>query len=191
MENFWSLRSDSMAVTTTIPPQAYTRDTLVKAIEWIGTQPQSIREKATSADLVVSYYMQACRKAAAHMEAPVSQENFKADLRNLAEGLRQFEDQVAPPPQPTRFPSYGPTPDWPPQPALHVQPAPMPAAPPISPPPQPQPPKAHTAGLTWNIDPRSLAAAKDIQNRLNLGSEAEAIRLLITLGAERARELFP
>jgi len=53
-----------MALTTNLPPQAYTRDTLVKAIEWLSGQPSSVRERASSADLVVSYYMQACRKAA-------------------------------------------------------------------------------------------------------------------------------
>lgn len=181
-----------MALTHTIPPQAYTRDTLVKAIEWIGTQPVAIREKATSADLIVSFYMQACRKAAAHLEAPVSQESFKADLKHLAEGLRQFEEQVAPPttPQPMREaprpqskvePLFNPNAfDWPTASASVSTPQPA-AAPP--------PPKAQ--GLSWTIDARSLAAAREIQGRLNLGAEGEAIRLLITLGAERARELFP
>jgi hypothetical protein len=90
-----------------IPPQAYTRDVLVKAIEWIGTQPSTVREKATSADLLVSFYMQACRRASANMEAPVSQENFKTDLKNLAQGLKAFEDPAPPASTPNRFASYG------------------------------------------------------------------------------------
>src|SRR3954468_11192236 len=97
-----------MALTQSkIPPQAYTRDTLVKAIEWLTTQPPAVRERANSADLIVSHYLQARRQAAAiQMEAPVSQENFKADLRHLAEDLKQFEEPSAPPPQPARSPSY-------------------------------------------------------------------------------------
>src|SRR5665213_3819607 len=86
-----------MAMTTNLPPQAYTRDTLVKAIEWLSGQPPSVRERASSADLVVSYYMQACRKSAAHLEAPVSGANFKSDLKHLAEDLKQFEEPTAPP----------------------------------------------------------------------------------------------
>lgn len=153
-----------MALTSTIPPQAYTRDTLVKAIEWIGTQPSAIRERANSADLVVSYYLQACRKAAVQMEAPVSQENFKSDLKHLAEDLKQFEAH-----------SFAPPPTAAPPPANRST---------FDPPPVP-------TSLTWTIDPRSMSAIREIQQRLNLSSEAEAIRLLITLGSERARQLFP
>jgi hypothetical protein len=203
-----------MAVTNTIPPQAYTRDVLVKAIEWMQQQPQSVREKATSADLMVSFYMQACRRAAATHEAPVSQENFKQDLKHLAEGLKQFEDIAPPPHHPGRFPSYGHAvvePIFTPQPVeqMHVemgaqrnqylhqqhmhqqqthvhvhQPAPPPH-------PQPAPPSAPKPnGMQWTVDAKSLAIARDVQQRLNLSSESEAIRMLITFGAQKARDLF-
>ncbi len=241
-----------MAVTNSIPPQAYTRDVLVKAIEWSYTQPLAIREKATSADLLVSYYIQACRRNSANLEAPVSQENFKADLKHLAEGLKQFEDPIAPPPHtPSRFPSYGThdphagkveplfapqhqpppqaqsvpqmqtipdhhyvppsyqahtqghvshspayTQDYPPAPSAF---RPAPAAPPPpqpvyaapAPPPQPMAPTAKPQGPLWAIDGRSLAVARELQDRLNLSNEGEAIRFLISLGVQRARELFP
>jgi hypothetical protein len=182
-----------------IPPQAYTRDTLVKAIEWLSIQPPIVRERANSADLIVSHYLQARRMtSAAPMEAPISQENFKADLRHLAEDLKRFEEPSAPPPQPTRSPSYI-------APATMSAPAPMPvqqslplaaamaSAPIVSPPPAPvaAPPPLVPTGPVWAIDARSLTVAREMQDRLNLGSENEAIRMLITLGAERARALFP
>ncbi len=184
-----------MAVTSSIPPQAYTRDTLVKAIEWMNTQSQALRERASSADLIVSYYLQACRKTAVQMEAPVSQESFKQDLRHLAEDLKQFEEPSAPPPhiQPARSfsgvePLFGN-----PEPPIHYhyipphqqqhQHAPPP---PLQPAPQPKPPSAQ-----WTIDPKSLAMAREVQNKLNLSCEREALRMLIALGAERARQLFP
>ncbi len=182
-----------MAVTNMIPPQAYTRDVLVKAIEWIGTQPPSLREKATSADLLVSFYMQACRRASASQEAPVSQENFKADLKNLAQGLKAFEDPAPPTPAPSRFASYGVEPlfrhDLPAAEPVYAPPPPqVPVAPPTPPPPvsRPQP-----QGPQWTIDPRSLSAAKELQQRLNFATEQDAVRFLVTLGIERARELFP
>ena len=160
-----------MAITTNLPPQAYTRDTLVKAIEWLGTQPQSVRERANSADLLVNFYLMARRKAAVQMEAPVSGETFKSDLKHLVEDLKQFEDpsppQYAMPPPLTRSPSSGSFE------AVSEPPASAPKLP------------------TWHMDSRSLTAAREIQQRFNLSSEAEAFRLLITLGMERARDLFP
>lgn len=181
-----------MAVTNMIPPQAYTRDVLVKAIEWIGTQPPSVREKATSADLLVSFYMQACRRASASHEAPVSQENFKADLKNLAQGLKAFEDPAPSQSAPNRFASYGVEPlfrhEMPIPESVYAPPPPPPIAPAAPPPPVT---RAQTQGPQWTIDPRSLSAAKELQQRLNFATEQDAIRFLVTLGIERSRELFP
>ena len=208
-----------MAITTNVPPQAYTRDTLVKAIEWMNSQPAALRERAGSADLIVSYYLQARRRmTAAQMEAPVSGESFKADLKHLAQDLKQFEEPSAPPTQPNRafanlhevtIPQVEfQSPFNPPRvlqqtPPVrmhmaqeHVQtyqdepvhaPAPPPAPPkPQAAAPQPQAPKV----MTWTIDPRSLAAARELQQRLNLSHETEALRMLVTLGLERMREVL-
>lgn len=179
-----------MTTITNLPPQAYTRDTLVKAIEWLSSQPQSVRERATSADLIVSFYLQARRRmTAAQMEAPVSGENFKQDLKHLAQDLKQFEDPSAPPhtqAQPSRALSHGHF-EWP----QEVEPQPPPTPIHHAPPPPPRPAPVEHKGPTWSIDPRSLAAAREVQQRLNLSNEGEAIRLLVTFGYERARELFP
>lgn len=164
-----------MALTTNLPPQAYTRDTLVKAIEWLSSQPASVREKATSADLVVSFYLQARRKAAVQMEAPVSGENFKADLRHLAEDLKQFEEPSAPPTPPSVVHLFSAEPIFKPEPVPQSVPR---SEPPVKP-------------ASWPVDNRSLAAARELQQRLNLSSEVEALRMLVTMGAERARALFP
>lgn len=226
-----------MAMTTNIPPQAYTRDTLVKAIEWMSQQSAAVRERANSADLIVSYYLQARRRmTAAQMEAPVSGEAFKQDLKHLAQDLKQFEEVSAPPPTapptpqtPSRSLSHGNEihfrrPEPPPgtfeipeamplhthnhlhtAPApqqhsqqhvhLHVQHAPPP--PPIQAP--PPPPAMHQVsprteapkGVQWTVDQKSLTFARELQERFNLSNEGEAIRMLITLGIERAREIFP
>ncbi|HMN67227.1 MAG TPA: hypothetical protein PKC28_01690 [Bdellovibrionales bacterium] len=155
------------------------------------SQPATVRERATSADLIVSHYLQARRKHAAQMEAPVSGETFKADLKHLAEDLKQFEDPSAPPhPAPSRSPSHGPF-DF--EPVHHqqrtdtirveavrtettTQHAPAPET---------------SRGPVWHVDPRSLAAARELQARFNLGSEVEALRMLVTLGIERAKEMCP
>lgn len=215
-----------MAITTNIPPQAYTRDTLVKAIEWISHQPPAVRERASSADLIVSFYLQARRRmTAAQLEAPVSGENFKQDLKHLAQDLKKFEEPPAAPPTPPNRPlNHGPfelpdpvvqpQPSGPqsPQPVQlslayppPVQVAPTPAsshAPAPSHTPSPQTPAApaatsptaappKNASPTFQIDARSMAAARELQQRFNLSNEGDAIRMLITLGLERLREMFP
>jgi hypothetical protein len=165
-----------MAKVHTLPPQAYTRDVLVKAIDWVATQSPAMRERASSADALVSLYLQARRRTSEWQnEAPVSGENFRNDLKHLAEDLKQFEQPSAPPQVP-HVPVYEPPPPT-------YTPPPMPAPPP--------PPKAPPSTPGWIIDPRSLSAAKEIQSRLNLGSEVEALRLIVTLGLERARQMFP
>jgi hypothetical protein len=174
-----------MAVTTNLPPQAYTRDTLVKAIDWINRQPPPMKERASSADVIVSLYLQACRRTDMPMETAASHETFREDLKHLAEDLKQFDEPFAPPPVEQvvrREPPVAPA-------ARIFRPEPGPSASPRPSqlPPQMQQPK----GFNWVVDARSLAMAREIQQRLNLSSEGDGLRVLITLGAERARELLP
>jgi hypothetical protein len=184
-----------MALTSKPAPQAYTRDTLVKAIEWLSDQPPAVRERANSADLIVSHYLQARRQAAAvQMEAPVSQENFKADLKHLAQDLKRFEEPSPPPHPPTRSPSYviaSAMDDTPATESTYRQETTLRQETIVR-----HETAARAAVETlpkgvWQIDARSLAIARELQERLNLGHETEALRMLVTLGAERARELFP
>ena len=235
-----------MALTTNIPPQAYTRDTLVKAIEWVSGQPPTVRERANSADLVVSFYLQACRKAAS-TETPVSGASFKTDLRHLAQDLKKFDDPTSAPPPPGRLSAHDnlrtlpakpteeyfspPEPIFKPAPQIRVEPQ-FRAEPkyqeqlrmeiprfeatrsessreqsnqgsqlPLM---QQEPSLAQTLALNpapvtdvvpkgsaWVMDSRSMDAAKVLQLRLNLSTEAEALRMLVTLGAEAAKKLFP
>lgn len=184
-----------MAKVHNLPPQAYTRDVLVKAIDWVATQSPTTRERASSADALVSLYLQARRRATDwHNEAPNSSENFRNDLKHLAEDLKQFEEPSVPPQvnhvhtnhQEARVEQRHEQ-----RQEYHQAPAPN-----LPPPPKPTqqsyyapPPQASVQG--WVIDARSLSAAKEIQSRLNLSSETDAIRFLITLGIERARQMFP
>ncbi|MGE4132756.1 MAG: hypothetical protein AB7F86_14020 [Bdellovibrionales bacterium] len=108
------------------------------------------------------------------MDAPVSQENFKADLKHLAQDLKQFEDP-SPPTLAKRTSPYG----------GRVEPL---FEPPAPAPPAPQPIREPVG---WQPDGQSLDSARELRARLNLSHEHEALRLLITLGMERARQLFP
>jgi hypothetical protein len=59
--------------------------------------------------------------------------------------------------------------------------------------PRQEPPRYEMApkAIAWPVDARSQHAARELQQRLNLSTETEALRILVTLGAEMARKLFP
>lgn len=166
-----------------LPPQAYTRETLMQAFDWIRTQPKQIQELAGTSDALVSIYMQARRRGGQFTPTnPVSAQSFKQDLKNLAEGLRQFDGEES------NTPSASVT--------APVAPATAPAAPSQTLPPQQAQPQqaalsatrpASTAKLP--LDEKSLEAVRSVQQRFNLSSESEALRALIALGYEKFREM--
>jgi hypothetical protein len=228
-----------MSVSPNLPPQAYTREVLVKAFEWLNTQPASVRERAGTADALVALYLQAKRRGTTADGTPLqweqpsqaSRDAFKADLKNLAEGLRQFDappqaagaalneniqdslfgfresagtsvpqgsapppkKESAHPPQAFAPPHYGfeplerlaetvaeamekpvPGPDT----GMGMAPGEQPAA------------AASPAGFLM-LDPKSREWVREVQKRLNLTSESDAIRALIAIGYERLRDLLP
>ena len=85
-----------------LPPQAYTRDILAHAYEWLKNQPGSVRELASSADNLVALYLQSKRRIKDGVQsydlnpqiAKKSKAQFKSELKNLSEGLKQFEDET-------------------------------------------------------------------------------------------------
>jgi hypothetical protein len=177
-----------MAKIHNLPPQAYTRDVLIKAIDWVATQSPAVRERAMSADALVSLYLQSKRRSNEwHQETVSTGEHFKSDLKHLAQDLKQFQFDEPLPPQHT-FQQPEPT-------------VPAPAPPPPRAPiveqmshqngPDSQSSIATPKALTWTVDPKTLSAARELQTRLNIGSDVDALRMLVTLGIERARGLFP
>lgn len=66
-----------------LPPQAYTKDTLLKAYAWLQSQNESIKEMATTTDILVSLYLKASRDGDSALDRP-SIQNFKNELRSLA-----------------------------------------------------------------------------------------------------------
>ncbi|MFM6929838.1 MAG: hypothetical protein ACKOX6_15320 [Bdellovibrio sp.] len=66
-----------------LPPQAYTKETLLKAYQWLITQNSSIKEIATTPDMLVSLYLKATRDGEGALERP-SIKNFKNELKSLA-----------------------------------------------------------------------------------------------------------
>lgn len=79
-----------------LPPQAYTKETLVHAYAWLQSQSENIKELATTPDVLVSLYLKAKLQGNGALERP-SIQNFKNELKNLAGMMGEFE-VIEPPP---------------------------------------------------------------------------------------------
>jgi hypothetical protein len=159
-------------------PQAYTRETLSQAFLWLRDQPNEIKERAKTPDALVSLYLHAVRHGLEAFrddnggDAPRSTQDFKKTLRDLSRGMKEFED-------PTRPPEV-----FSEEPLLHERSLPPPVAPsPVAPPPK--------TNVGMALDARSLETLRRVQSRLNLSTEGEALRMLISLGYERLRTILP
>jgi hypothetical protein len=76
-----------------LPPQAYTKDSILKAYSWLQNQDPSIKEMATTTDILVSLYLKATRDGDAVLERP-SIQNFKHELKQLAGMMGEFDKDI-------------------------------------------------------------------------------------------------
>jgi hypothetical protein len=164
-----------------LPPQAYTKETLLKAYNWLQSQSDQVKELATTPDQLVSLFLKASRNGGQEnlqrytgsQTLPVqdssdrpSLQNFKSELKNLAGMMGDLEK----PPQAVATP----TPAMPgaPQPTTPMQAAPQPAAP------------------SGGYDEMTLSFIREVRTELNLSSDIEALRMLVKLGYQKARTLY-
>lgn len=176
--------------TNPFPPQAYTRETLVKAYQWLQNQSAPVKELATTPDLLVSLYVKAKTQGNDFLDRP-SLKNFKSELKSLAGMMGEFDNAEVtghlPPvaPKPTAPPVYAP-------PAQPVSaPSQAQAGPPQTHGPAgPQPQFLAQNGMTGlHLDPKSQVILQEVKASLNLSSEAEALRLLIAVGHKNIKSL--
>jgi hypothetical protein len=176
-----------------LPPQAYTKDTLLRAYAWLQNQNLSIREMATTPDILVSLYLKTTRDGEEALDRP-SIQNFKNELKSLAGLMGQLEkdhekQKATPPPQPS-YTQQGPSasrPDF----GAYVGPAgaSYSASEPI-PPSQNPSPSSTLPGSFELLDPLSLQMLYEVKEGFNLSDQTEALRLLIKLGYLKARKIL-
>ena len=79
-----------------LAPQAYTKETLSKAFDWLQYQPDSVKQVATSPDVLVSLFLKAQRQGIDNIDidAPVSSKRFLTDLKNLKKDFAPFEESL-------------------------------------------------------------------------------------------------
>lgn len=168
-----------------LPPQAYTKDTLTKAYMWLVHQSDSIKELATTPDILVSLFLKAQRSGDESLDTP-SIQNFKKELKSLAGMMGELDSNK-------------------PAGAVYAQPMPQ-AAPQIihHQPPQQQAPQVvvqqnkqvniqnnhMSMDLAGQMDAKSRAMIAEVREQLNLSSDLEVIRLLVSLGYHKVKSLY-
>lgn len=152
-----------------LPPQAYTKDTLTKAYMWLGNQNASIKELATTPDILVSLFLKAQRNGGESLETP-SIQNFKNELKSLAGMMGDLESR--------------------PTPGSTIIPPPQTAGPAIPVSLTPLSQSAPTPAVSTQLDSKSQEMIAEVKKHLNLSSDIEVMRLLISLGYHRAKTLY-
>jgi hypothetical protein len=189
-----------------LPPQAYTKETLLKAYQWLMGQNSSLKEIATTPDILVSLYLKATRDGDSALERP-SIQNFKNELKSLAGMMGEFAPQQPPPQQHHHHHPAGASASAHvmPTPVVHVQQPtvmPMNSAHPMSA--HPHPPTqtqvsytektmtatTRTPDLMELLDTCSKAMIQEVKEEFNLSSEVEALRMLIKIGHSRAKAML-
>ena len=175
-----------------LPPQAYTKETLQKAYTWLLTQSASIKEMASSQDMLISLYLKAQRSGDASLETP-SIQNFKQELKSLAGimGDLQVPSQSVPPSHmPPAMTSHAgathsnkaataamsshssQTSSFS-QPTFLAQPANLNPAP----------------ASSGSLDSVSMQFIQEVKQGLNLSSDAETLRALIAMGYKQFKKM--
>jgi hypothetical protein len=151
------------------PPQAYTKETLLKAYNWLQSQPESVRDLASTPDQLVSLYLKNSRGSSLDgLERP-SIQSFKSELKNLAGMMGDLEKKQDPPSYSTSTSASIPAPSAP----HHYQPTQRTQAPTASP-----------------MDEVTQSLIREVKSELNLSSDQEALRMLVKIGYQKVRSLY-
>ncbi len=157
-----------------LPPQAYTKDTLLRAYAWLQNQNPSIRGMATTPDILVSLYLKTTRDGEEALDRP-SIQNFKNELKSLAGLMGELEisknvEVQKPIPAPVHSTDETPL-TWP---STQKKSTPL-----------------NSGALALeNLDPLSLEMLDEVKNGFNLSDPAEALRMLIKLGYLKAKKIL-
>jgi hypothetical protein len=196
-------------MSTDLPPEAYTREILQEAFNWLQEQPEPLRSSVQTPERLVSLYRKSQRLN--DHDAPVSSKKFISDLKNLASSLDEFngsgsqrasqnnqatEPQPPPPPrsteavaQATRKATLD---DSSPMDSVVKYQSKGPSSKPLfqfeNTKFQFNEPEPKTLSLE-SLDSKSQEFVEKTCSRLNLSSTEEALRVLIKLGYEKLSRL--
>jgi len=188
-----------------MPPQAYTKETLQEAFEWWSEQTDDLRSQIQDKDDLVGYYLKA-RGVKSYVPensegfTRTAKESFSTELKGLAKNLEDFEDYRAPNAQPKKMNTFR-------EPKVETQPSFQMPFPDLSktlvPASDDKTPATHSLQVKpkanaptnvqnsfFKLDPQSKETVRRAKEALNLSSEDEALRALISLGKSRIKSIF-
>ncbi len=101
---------------TRMPPQAYTKEVLASAFDWLSRQDEAVKKSIRTSDDLVGLFLKSTRlnenqnlqKTAHHGYSSdlSSAKSFRNELQGLALNLKQFEEKPAPKPKQERSSEY-------------------------------------------------------------------------------------
>jgi len=161
----------SLMTMNPLPPQAYTKDTLTKAYMWLVHQSDSIKELATTPDILVSLFLKAQRNGDEALDTP-SILNFKKELKSLAGMMGELDANM-------------------PAGATYAQPQHQAPQVVVQQAKQVNIQNNHMSiDITSQMDAKSRAIIAEVREQLNLSCDLEVIRLLVSLGYHKAKTLY-
>lgn len=91
---------------TRMPPQAYTKEVLATAFDWLSRQPENVKKSIRTSDDLVGLFLKATRgkepsvnsnqgaySSSSNQTDLSSAKSFRSELQGLALNLKQFEDK--------------------------------------------------------------------------------------------------
>jgi hypothetical protein len=180
-----------------LAPQAYTKETLSKAFDWLQYQPDSVKQVATSPDVLVSLFLKAQRQGIDNIDidAPVSSKRFLTDLKNLKKDFAPFEESLgggAPSPVMQNSSMQNSTMQNSTMQTQVSQQLSQQVSQQVSQTVTVTETKAANVpfqvSYMQSLDQSSLQAVLDVQTRFNLSTPQEALRMLISVGTKQIRQ---
>lgn len=223
---------------TRMPPQAYTKEVLATAFDWLSRQNESVKKSIRTSDDLVGLYLKSTRlkenqegqaQTGGYSADLSSAKSFRSELQGLALNLKQFEDKPAQQPKSEPTSEYlhelnlmmstqNQNPQM--QPQQQVQKTQQYEVPqqqnsnsrftpqntqpnsaaslndeiqhmPTSKESIPLPQSADSAEtVLLKLDKKTISAINLAKERLNLSSNTEAIRVLVSLGEKHLKKVF-
>jgi hypothetical protein len=173
-----------------LPPEAYTRETLQEAFNWLQDQPEPVRATIHTPERLVSLFRKSQRLN--DLDAPVSSKQFIDDLKSLATSLNQFgssssQTEVSNNSFDFKNNNSATLNDSDITTTSHalgsqseVETKSKKTSILMT-----QETKQKTTTTSLNLDPLTMERVQKIKERFNLSSDQEAVRLLVSLGFEK------
>jgi hypothetical protein len=177
-----------------IPPQAFSKQDILKAMEWLEKQSDQVRSLATNADALMGLYKKALIYGDSFVDkqSPVSEGSFRSELKDIAERLGSFDEASnnAPPMTAKKVSQVSPL-------TYQVEPTEERSLTQdmiqkenikISIQRQMQTTKEEGFNIQ-TLDSLTQSRVKEIRTRFNLSKDEEAIRMLVTVGYEKLQNI--